>query len=215
MNVVAGHDKQLVTGTLAGKQVLALRGRIHLNEDPVQTGNVMNMVRLQAEMLFQMGVHKLILTCAAGSLVLPVEVGQVVIVRNFVLPASIVLPLWGGEFVMPEDAFTPELAKMARHEKTGLHVSYGSYAYVRGPGFEGRARDKENLRRAGADIVGMSMVPSAAIACLYRSDGVQTLGLAYITNDAIEEHSHEENRARALADQEGLAEYLRSIVGKL
>jgi purine nucleoside phosphorylase len=191
-----------------------LRGRIHLNEDP---GNpaIFKMARLQAEMLFQLGVKKLILTCAAGSLILPVEVGQIVVVRNFVLPSSVELPLWGGEHVMPEDALTPELAKLARNIETRLCVSYGSYAYVRGPGFEGRAHDKENLRRLGADIVGMSMVPSAAIAQLYQEEGVQTLGLAYITNDNIEEHSHEENRRRAIADREKLAQLLENIIKEL
>lgn len=62
-----GHARRLVIGTIAGRDVAVLRGRVHLNEAPYDP-NVAKMVRLQTEMLLQLGVQTLIVTSAVGAL---------------------------------------------------------------------------------------------------------------------------------------------------
>ncbi len=66
MPQIEGHRRELVLGTLkSGQFVAMLRGRIHSNESHNQD-ELMQMVRLQVEMLIKLGVKHLILTNAAG-----------------------------------------------------------------------------------------------------------------------------------------------------
>ena len=74
LGTLTGHLRHVVYGKLDGTPVIALRGRVHLNEHPVPNLAFMGMVRLQIEMLLQLGVKRLILTCAAGSLADDVKV---------------------------------------------------------------------------------------------------------------------------------------------
>ncbi|MFH1405452.1 MAG: hypothetical protein ABIH21_05175 [Patescibacteria group bacterium] len=215
LTAIAGHDRMLICGHVgqSDNRVLFLKGRIHVNESPSEPQLVMPLVRLQIEMLFQMGVRNLILTCAAGTIVWPIEVGDVVVIRDFVTSAGLILPLWAGEFCTPEDALDQRMANEARSTSVpGLRIKYGTYAMQRGPHFEGRARDKENFRRDGAHVVGMSIVPECATSALYKDDGVKVAALAYITNDWLEEHSHDANRDRAKASSLKLGDFLSEYV---
>ena len=92
-----------------------------------------------------------------------------------------------------------------------MHV--GGYAMMPGPAFEGRKYDKPFLASAGIKAVGMSVLPEACVAALY--DGVKVLPMAFITNDAYEEHSHEENLRRAKERSPLLGGYLTRIIGAM
>ncbi len=83
---------------------------------------------------------------------------------------------------------------------------------VRGPNFEGRTYDKPFLRMTGVKAVGMSMLPEACIAALYKDVGVRILPMAFITNDDSEEHSHEVNLARVKEASKKLAQFLRTAI---
>jgi purine-nucleoside phosphorylase len=67
-------------------------------------------------------------------------------------------------------------------------VTEGVYAAVSGPAYETPA-ETEFLRRAGATVVGMSMVPEAVAA---RALDMRVLGLSFVTNAAGSPVSHEE-----------------------
>jgi inosine/guanosine/xanthosine phosphorylase family protein len=209
-----GHERQLLLGKIGKKNVAVLRGRIHLYESPFDK-NLLEMVRLQVEMLFHLGVKTLILTNAAGSLGENILVGDIVVAGALVTQfAPDTMPLWGDEFCSPEDALDEKLAELALGIGNGLKIAthLGPYAMVRGPFFEGRKYDKEILRRAGAVAVGMSTLPEACIADLY---GVKVLCLSFITNTASEKHSHEENVRRAEANSEKLGVLLNNIINRL
>src|SRR3989338_3966224 len=68
MRMLEGHARELVVGRVGDKHELALAGRIHLNEAPDDPIETIKMVRLQIEMLLQLGVKNLILTSAVGAL---------------------------------------------------------------------------------------------------------------------------------------------------
>ncbi len=216
LETLEGHARTVVSGRVADKLVLALRGRVHLNEAPCDQ-NIAKMVRLQIEMLLKCDVRTLILTSAVGALPRPVsrlfQVGEVCIVNGFVTLYAPDMPLWAGEFCSPEDTLNKALQstaiKMAQDVKGGT----AGHVMVRGPFFEGRRHDKELLARTGASVVGMSMLPEACIAALY--DDASVLGLGFVTNDAVETHSHEENLARAAAAREKLGTYLTRIIAAL
>lgn len=215
---IGGHKRQVVIGDLGDRTVFALSGRVHLNEHPYDPA-VPRMVRLQTEMLIQAGVKTLIVTCAAGSLDskrLPAR--HVCVTDGFVTGYAPPMPLFAGEFCNPEDTLDETLVARAvygshtERDSGGRRVHQGGHVMVRGPFFEGRRYDKPLLARTGALTVGMSTLPEACIAALY---GVKVLALAYVSNDEVEEHSHEENLRRAKEDQAFLATFLERQVRHL
>lgn len=207
-----GHARQVVFGYLAGKQVVFLRGRVHLNEAPSDPA-LARMVRLQIEMLLQLGVKTLIVTSAVGSLSKTLPVGSIGIVNGFVTLYAPEMPLWGGEFCSPEDTLDPVLREIAIQERDKLTTSEVGHVMVRGPFFEGRRYDKPLLAKSGAGVVGMSILPEACITALY--EGTRILALCFITNSAVETHSHEENLARAKAASALLGGYLSRLVARI
>lgn len=217
MGEIPGHARRLVYGTVGGVPVIAQRGRIHLNEghrDPV-----LSMVRLQVEMLFALGVRNLILTCAAGiihSHPNSFAVGDVVVLDGFCTLFAPRIPGFGGEFGNPEDTLAKEFRQIATQEGSDLgkmRVKEGGHAMVCGPFFEGRRYDKPALARTGVSCVGMSMLPEACYASLVP--GVRVLGLAYLSNDSDEVHSHQTNQDRARKSAPVLGELLERVVARI
>jgi len=208
-----GHARRVEYGLMGGEPVLVLRGRVHLNETIVGGFTYPN-VRLQIEMLLQLGVGRLILTCAAGSLDNRAAIGDVVIIDGFVTVFAPPMPLYGGEFVSPEDTLDHRLQGLAYRCAEGTldddAVEIGGHVMVRGPFFEGRRYDKPLLAQTGATVVGMSVLPEACVAALYP--GTRVLALAFVTNDDQEEHSHETNRERAQEAAGRLGGYLDRII---
>lgn len=219
-----GHAREVALGTISGHRFVALRGRVHANErsaDPELNA----MVRLQMEMLIHLGVKKFIVTCAAGSLIPSVKVGDVVFIDGFVTLYAPDMGLFAGEFCSPEDAIDQELAKkIFNNAMPGLPLKFhsGGHVMVRGPFFEGRKYDKKILasrvativsgtimESTGAIVVGMSVLPEACYTSLY--EGVKILPIAFVTNTASEEHSHEENMKRAREK----AAYLGALLGRI
>jgi purine-nucleoside phosphorylase len=105
-------------------------------------------------------------------------------------------PLAGWRFTDGSPAFVdvsavydPELSSRAL-EILGSEtaVAEGVYAAVAGPAYETPA-ETEVIRRLGATVVGMSMVPEAVVA---RALGMRVLGLSFVTNAAGGSVSHEE-----------------------
>lgn len=209
-----GHSRKFVAGSCGGKSVVVLSGRVHLNEAPADP-MIYEMVRLQTETLMQLGIRKLIVTCAAGALPKSgVQTGDLVVIDGFITLFAPDMPLYAGEFCSPEDALSPELQAMAfmtQHEGFDI-VRKAGYAMVRGPFFETRKYDKRAIRRTGASIVGMSTLPETCIAALYDA---KVLALAFITNDSVEVHSHQINLERARKASNGLGAYLQRIIEQI
>lgn len=209
-----GHRRAVKIGTVGGRRVAALSGRIHLNES--HDADHWKMVRLQTEMLIQLGAKVLIVTCGAGSLATEVRVGDVMLIDGFVQLFAPPMPLLAGEFVSPEDAIAGSLITTAFTffiPDDAKSVCKGGYAMLRGPQFEGRKYDKKFLAATGARAVGMSVVPEACVAALYPD--VRVLPMALITNSATEEHSHEENLRRSKERAPLLGDYLTRVINAM
>ena len=211
---IEGHHRELIVTELKGKKVALLRGRLHMNESH-NSEELAKVVRLQVEMLIKLGVKHLILTNAAGSLRPKVKIGNVVAHDGFVTLFAPPLPLLGGEFVSPEDALKKQnIRKIKRAAKRAkLTCHHGAGAMVRGPFFEGRKYDKKILREFGATMAMMSVLPETAVAALYPE--VEVYAVSYITNTDSEEHSHEDNQARAKVSAKKLGSLLLNLVSSL
>ncbi|MFA6053637.1 MAG: hypothetical protein WC762_13725 [Methylobacter sp.] len=214
---IEGHARKVICGKIAGKRVIALSGRIHLNEHSTDP-NIPEMVRLQIQMMLEMGVHKFIITNAAGSLKAECRVGDVVVADGFVTLFAPAMPLFAGEFCSPEDKLSPRMREIALEAKVHkddkiLLTHQGGYVMLRGSFFEGRRYDKAFLRLTGASSVGMSTLPEMCVVALYPK--AEALCLSLITNTDSEEHSHESNQARAKQASPLLGAYLEQIIRQI
>ena len=208
---LSGHQRRVLFGHLGDRRVIALQGRVHLNEAPPYEAWPSQATRLQVEMLMCLGVRKLILTCAAGSLATDLwPVGAFVPIRGFLSLFAPAMPLFAGEFCSPEDTLRPKVAEAAIRA-AGMEARPGVYAMVRGPFFEGRAVDKSTLYQMRADLVGMSCLPEACIAALY---GAEVAMVAFVTNGSTEVHSHEENQAKAHAASASMGAVLAEMIAR-
>lgn len=181
---VPGHDGKLVIGTLDGKKIALMAGRLHTYE-----GHTTEESTRPLQSFAQVGLKKVILTAAAGALNEKYHVGDFVIMSDMIT-AFCQSPLVGPKFTDLSEVFDPEFRQFATEacltSKAKFHD--GVYCYVRGPHFETPA-DKMLYRHLGADAVGMSTVHEAIMS---RYVGVRVLGLAFITNLAFVSHAHED-----------------------
>jgi purine-nucleoside phosphorylase len=182
-STVVGHAGKLVIGTLTGKRVAALSGRVHFYE-----GHDMRTVTFATRAAARLGVRTLILTNAAGGINLSFKPGTLMVMDDHINLLG-TNPLVGAN----DDRFGPrfpdmtmvyskrlrDLADEAARQR-GLGLAHGVYAAVHGPSYETPAEIRY-LRTIGADAVGMSTVPEAIVA---RHMGLEVLGISCITNPA-------------------------------
>jgi purine-nucleoside phosphorylase len=172
VSTVAGHAGRFVFGKLAQSPVLLMQGRIHLYE-----GHPPHAVTAGIRWMAQQGVHRLILTNAAGSLNPAFPPGSWMMLADH-LNLTATSPLEGPDFIDLTSAYDPawraEFRAAASSSNMPLHE--GVYAGLRGPQYETPAEIRM-LRTLGADAVGMSTVletiqaralglPVAAFSCL-------------------------------------------------
>ena len=194
---VSGHAGEMVAGRLGGRPVLVLAGRAHYYEK----GDAAAM-RPVLEVLAGIGVGKLVLTNAAGSLDPEMLPGSVMLITDHI-NFSGTNPLIGEasdrRFVGLTEAY--DAAMRAAIEKaaraTGTMLHKGVYMWFSGPSFETPAEIRM-ARGFGADAVGMSTVPEVILA---RFLGLRVAACSVITNLAAgmtgAELSHQETRDMA------------------
>lgn len=188
---VPGHSGRLLLGELAGAPVAVFRGRIHYYE-----GNPMPVCALPVRVSRLLGAGAMILTAAVGGLDPALSTGHLVVGSDHINMMG-VNPLRGWKnpdgsppFVDLSGVYDRELAEiaMASAEAGDIRVSRGVYAAASGPSYETPA-EVQFLRRSGATVVGMSVVPEAVPARALR---MRVLGLFFVTNAAGAELNHEE-----------------------
>lgn len=178
---VPGHAGRLVVGTLAGTPVAAFLGRVHFYE-----GHPMSLVTLPARLAAALEVRTLVITAATGGLDPSSEPGTLVVGTDHVnLMGEDPLRGWRHPDGSPVFAdlsrvYPPELvaAAEAAAREEGVPATRGVYMAMPGPTYETPA-EIEFIRRAGGDVVGMSVVPEA---CAAAALDMRCLGLYCVTN---------------------------------
>jgi len=207
---VTGHAGEVVAGHLAGAPVLMLSGRAHYYEH----GDAAAM-RPALEGLAGLGIRKLILTNAAGSLEPDMGPGSVMLITDHI-NFSGTNPLFGepsdARFVGLTEAY--DAAMRAALEKaaaaTGTPLHKGVYMWFSGPSFETPAEIRM-ARVMGATAVGMSTVPEVILA---RFLGIRVAACSVVTNLAAgmtgSELSHQETKDMAPLGGRRLAAILKA-----
>ena len=163
---VAGHSGKMIVGRLGQSEVLCLQGRFHLYEGhrPQVIAEVVNALKA-------VGVNRLIVTNAAGSLNPEFTPGSLMLIKDHI-NFSGQNPLVGANdestgprFPDMSNAYDRDMRRQAKElaAKLGINLPEGVYLMVLGPNFE-TAAEIRAFRTLGADAVGMSTVPEVIAA---------------------------------------------------
>lgn len=186
---VVGHSGNLIIGTLRGKKIAALQGRLHYYE-----GHSMETVIYPTRVLAKLGVKKLILTNSAGGLGDGMKSGDFMIIRdhiNFFGVNPLLGPNMselGPRFPDMSEAYNIEMSEKLHSvfQKKGLSCHQGIYAGVSGPSYETPA-EVRYFKFIGCSAVGMSTVPETIAA---NHLGLKVAALSCITNLAAGLSAH-------------------------
>ncbi|MBU6424583.1 MAG: purine-nucleoside phosphorylase [Chloroflexota bacterium] len=174
-----GHAGELVVGTLAGKPVAVMKGRLHYYE-----GYDMAEVAFPVRVFHAWGIGTLVATNACGGLNPAFRSGDLMVMTdhiNFMGANPLRGPnddALGPRFPDMVGTYTEELRRMAHEVDDDLRE--GTYVAVAGPNFETPA-ELRMLRGFGGDAVGMSTVPEILVA---RQLGMRILAIATVTDMA-------------------------------
>lgn len=183
VSTAPGHVGRFVFGTLNGKKVMCMQGRIHLYEGyPVE--NVVMPIRVMK----MMGVNKLIVTNAAGGINESFSVGDIMVITdhiNFTGKNCLIGKNddnFGVRFPDMTYGYSPKLREIAFNcaEELGMKLQQGVYIGCTGPSYETPAEIRA-FRVLGADTVGMSTVQEVIAA---NHCGIDVLGFSLVSNKA-------------------------------
>lgn len=182
VSTALGHKGNYIVGTLGGKCVIAMQGRIHCYE-----GYPMDQVILPVRVMIVLGIGTLFVSNAAGGVNYDYRIGDLVILRDHInlLPNPLIGPNldeFGPRFPDMTRPYDPKLIALAKKValELGIPVKTGVYLGSTGPSYETPAEYKF-FRKAGADCVGMSTIPEVIVA---RHASIPVFGMSVITNEA-------------------------------
>lgn len=202
-STVTGHAGRLVLARVEDVDVIVLQGRLHAYE-----GRTLAEVVLPVALLCALGVRVMVLTNAAGGLHPDVVAGDLTVITDLI---DLHLDDAGRGVLTHTGEVPLELALRAARAgrvfdrvlarrlveigaAAGLPIRTGTYASLWGPNYE-TAAEIGFLRRLGADAVGMSTGPEAALA---QALGVRVAGVSCITNVAVETGGAEVTHAEVM-----------------
>ncbi|MEL6141557.1 MAG: purine-nucleoside phosphorylase [Bacteroidota bacterium] len=166
ISTVESHAGKLLLGTLNGVPVVAMAGRFHYYE-----GYSMQQLTFPIRVLQALGIERLIISNAAGSVNANIDAGDIVFLRDHInfLPEN---PLRGANDERLGPRFPDMLHTYDRElnakalEIAGRHQLKGHegvYLALAGPNLETPA-EYRMFNLWGADVIGMSTVPEVLVA---------------------------------------------------
>lgn len=180
-STVEGHKGRLVVGTLNGRRVAVMQGRVHVYE-----GYPLARITLPVRVMKALGAHSLIVTNAAGGIHSKFAPGDLMLLNdhlNLMGDNPLIGPnddRLGVRFPPMSAAYDKEYRALAHRvaRAESITLKEGIYCALTGPAYETPA-EVRYLERVGADAVGMSTVPEVLVA---RHSGMRVLGISSITN---------------------------------
>lgn len=181
VSTAPGHRGRFIFGTLSGKKVAAMQGRIHLYEGYTPSQAVMPVRLLKA-----MGAKIIILTNASGGISKELKRGDFMMIEDHI-SSFVPSPLIGANdesigtrFPDMSEVYSKRLKKVILNsaKKCSIKIKKGVYLQLTGPAFETKAEIRM-CSALGADAVGMSTAIEAQAA---RHCGLEVCGISCITN---------------------------------
>ena len=184
-STTSSHEGRLVIGTLGGKNVAVMSGRVHLYEDNTPD-DVVRLIRV----LYLLGAKRIILTNSAGAINKDYEVGDVVQITDHV-SLFVPSPLKGDirreigrklNFVDMSEVYDRSYIDISKTLAKECDITYreGVYVQLQGGQYETPFEIKL-LKKLGCDLVGMSTVIEA-IASVHL--GLKVCAFSTVTNMA-------------------------------
>ena len=187
ISTVEFHTGKLIFGTLNGRRIVAMQGRLHYYE-----GYSMQQITFPVRVMKALGIQKLFVSNASGSLNPEIRKGNLAIIEDHInlLPDN---PLRGGndnrlgprfpDMSLPYDAaMIHDSMEIARQHVITVHRAV--YVSTPGPNLETRA-EYRYMRLIGGDIVGMSTVPEVIVA---NHMGLPVFALSVVTDEGFHEN---------------------------
>ena len=176
-----GHKGRFVFGTLRGRRVAVMQGRMHCYE-----GYTMAEAAYAVRVVRLLGAKTLFVTNAAGCVNLDWKAGDLMLIADhikFFMESPLRgenLPEFGVRFPDASHLYTPALREMARQtaRELGIELREGVYMYFPGPQYETPAEVRA-ARVLGADAAGMSTAPEVITA---GHCGMRVLGFTLLSN---------------------------------
>ena len=155
-----GHKGELVLGTIESKNVVVMRGRIHLYE-----GLTAQQVVFPIQVMHGLGAKHLIVSNASGAIRNDLGLGELMVLKDHINMTGTNPCIGvndnkiGPRFFPVSSSYDKPMARLAHEiaEKEGFKLSEGVYVGMLGPSYETYA-ENQMLSRAGGDAVGMSTV---------------------------------------------------------
>lgn len=177
------HAGRFVCGTLGGKVVLCMQGRLHGYE-----GNSSQQVAYPVWLMDVLGIETLIVTNAVGAINEGYAVGDICIIRDHINftgrnPIQGLEPdVLSDRFFSMHEPYDPSLHQIAHEAAISLDlpIQESIYLGLAGPSFE-TAAEIRAFRLWGADTVAMSICEEVIAA---RHVGLSVLGLSLVVNMA-------------------------------
>ncbi len=182
VSTAIGHKGCFIVGTLSGKTVIAMQGRIHYYE-----GYGTAMATLPVRVMILLGIRRLFVSNAAGGTNLGYHVGDLMIIKDHInlIPNPLIGPNlseFGPRFPDMTRPYDPGLIRLAEEiaAEKGIALQKGVYVACSGPSYETPA-EYRYFRSIGADAVGMSTTPEVIVA---RHSSIPVFGMSVITDVA-------------------------------
>ena len=219
VSTAIGHKGNFIVGTLAGKTVIAMQGRIHYYE-----GYGMDTVTLPIRVMKVLGIEYLFVSNAAGGVNTSFHIGDLMIITDHInqIPNPLIGPNldeFGPRFPDMTRPYDPKIIALAEEigEEMGLGLRKGVYFGCTGPTYE-TPHEYKFMRIVGADAVGMSTTPEVIVA---RHSDIPVFGMSVITDVAHEDGDveyvtdGEEIVRQANAAAVKMSALFKSIIGRI
>jgi purine-nucleoside phosphorylase len=217
-STVESHAGRLLLGTLCGRRLVAMQGRLHRYE-----GYTLQQVVHPLRTMSLLGARTLIVTNVSGGMHPLWQTGDLMLIEdhiNLIGDNPLIGPNLdelGPRFPDMSEPYDHTLQALAERValEHGIMLRRGVYAALSGPSLETRA-EYRMLRALGADVVGLSTVPEVIAA---RHLGLRVLGFSIITDmclpDALQPAELETIIANAQRAEPKLSAVVKGVLERL
>lgn len=186
ISTVEFHRGKLIFGTLGGRKVVAMQGRFHYYE-----GYTMQQITFPIRVMKALGIQKLFVSNASGSLNPNIRKGDLAILVDHIdlLPDNPLRGInsssLGPRFPDMSQPYNKQLISQGLEIANAHQITTHQAVYVAtaGPNLETKAEYKY-MRLIGGDVVGMSTVPEVIVA---NHASLPVFAISVVTDEGFHE----------------------------